>query len=54
MPRPLFANVNLSACLCDNWQVDLLSAMNNFKPPGGSGDKKPTLLSQKQTPANSV
>lgn len=56
MPRALFANVNIivSACLCENWQVNILSAMNNFKPPGGSEDKKPTHLPQKQTPANSV
>lgn len=55
MPRALFANVKIivSACLCKNWQVNILSAMNNFEPPGGSGDKKPTLLSQKLT-SNSV
>lgn len=36
MPRALFVNVNItvSACLCENWQVNIVSAMNNFKPPG--------------------
>lgn len=56
MPRALLANVDImiSACLYENWQVNILFSTNNFKPPGGTADKKPPLVFQKQIPANSV
>lgn len=56
MPRALSANVNMiiSACWFENWQVNSLSVSSNFKPPGGSEDKKSAFLPQKQILANSL